>query len=736
MNHVRVRSDLIWLAATVMVAFLGSLIPLLTNSRFYYYDDTQAGAFGIWFEIGTKLNAGEWPLFSDSGWGAGNYAAEGQWGIWNPLILLIGWLASGTPNIVVFSTILKITFLCVLAAGTFLLARSYKAAPEWSAIAGVAVTLTGFTVYMDAASWVTGLMVFSLLPLTWWGLRRMAIKEGNPIFALAPAYVLITIGYVHGTLMLVIVFLGLLLEAWLYAGRRGAVRLLVAGLVCGLIAMAVYLPGVLTAPVTARSGGIGNSGFLTPDLTGLYTAWVPGSLPQLTGWWGVFANVPLLYVAWFLPVLAVVDYSKVKAAGRELTALWVVGLVALALTLAPSDLGPLRFPVRLMPYVSLTVLLVLAVLVSRFRVPVLGRGRMAVTVGIVLSGLYLAWSQSPTVRLAAIFGLLAVSGIACLLFVLYFPRLRPGFKGPVVTASGVLLVSMVIAAGQHVAFKAAPLPDFQMPDTPESYSRQLPGAQGGTFIVGDPTRLGAEIWKETLASNAWYLNSAEVQNLYSPIMFAKYAEDLCISSHGWTCGAAAERLFQTDPTTGKVLADLLSVDTVQVLRDPGPPSNKAFSGAPPSGWHEVSKTADSVVWIRDQPQLNTGQMVWASEGTALSLVSESNQEIVIRVDRMGEAPGKAVLSRLAWPGYDVDGGAVAAPLRGYLLAVDIPAGSAGKTVTVRFDPPGWPVVVGGIILAVGISAAWSSAELVRHRRRRNGQPVGVEESTARTGVSA
>jgi hypothetical protein len=97
--------------------------------------------------------------------------------------------------------------------------------------------------------------------------------------------------------------------------------------------------------------------------------------------------------------------------------------------------------------------------------------------------------------------------------------------------------------------------------------------------VGDPTKLGPEIWEETLASNAWYLNSAEVQNLYTPIMFAKYAEDLCISSHGWTCPAAAGKLFETDTGTGKVLADLLSVDTIQLLRDPEAPSGDRGLGS-------------------------------------------------------------------------------------------------------------------------------------------------------------
>ena len=47
MKIVSVRRDLPWLAATVLAAVAGSLIPLLTNNRFYYYDDTQAGAFGI-----------------------------------------------------------------------------------------------------------------------------------------------------------------------------------------------------------------------------------------------------------------------------------------------------------------------------------------------------------------------------------------------------------------------------------------------------------------------------------------------------------------------------------------------------------------------------------------------------------------------------------------------------------------------------------------------------------------
>jgi hypothetical protein len=117
------------------------------------------------------------------------------------------------------------------------------------------------------------------------------------------------------------------------------------------------------------------------------------------------------------------------------------------------------------------------------------------------------------------------------------------------------------------------------------------------------------------------------------------------------------------------------------------------------------------------PLLNTGQVVWASAGADLTVVSESSQEVVIRVNRLDHGAGNAVLSRLAWPGYTAEGASLATPLRGYLVGLDIPAGSEGKDIILRFGPPGWPAVVGSIIFAVVVTVAWSVAEALMIRRR-------------------
>lgn len=730
-RHANLGGDaVLWGLITVVAALVGALIPLMANPRFYFYDDTQAGAYGIWVEIGESLRRGEWWLFNDQAWAAGNYAAEGQWGLWNPLIMLIGLMATVVTDAVLFSTLLKIVLMVLLALGTYLLTRTYGAAGPWAAVAGVAVTLTGFTTYFDGSSWVTGLMVFALLPWAWWGLRRTVMDRRNPAPALILSYLLITVGYVHGTIMLVLVFLGLFVEVFVRRAGARAVPLLLAGALLGMVALTVYLPGVLTAGVTARSSGIGNSGFLGTDLTGLASSAVGSALPQVSGWWGAYSPVPVLYIAWFLPLAALISGRRTRGGWPVLAAVIVVGVASLMLTLAPSDLGPLRFPIRLVPYVSLTALVLLAVLLSNCRVKNLTKNRVVAIFVLYAAGAYLAWSQNPNIgRIHFILAVVAAAGLAAALVALYASWTR-GW-GLRVAAAGIILVSLATAVGQKHYFPAPPLPDFQFPQSPEAFDDPLAKAEGVAFVVGAPDQLGPEIWDETLASNAWYLNDVPTHNLYSPIMFAEYSQDLCMTSHGWTCQNAADTLFSVDGETGELLVDLLSIDTVQILRDASDPEGKLLSSrAVPQGWVEVESTSDSRTWVRSDPLGNTGEAVWASPGTRVSTVSDTSQELVLHADQVPADGGKVVLSRLAWPGYAAVGASVDAPLRGYLLTIDVPAGSQGQDLRVTFEPPAWPLLVTLIYTAIGAALLWSIAAAVQALRGRRKSTLTRIERTA------
>jgi len=62
-------------------------------------------------------------------------------------------IAIGThavDNSLIYTTIVKVVLLLLLATGAFLLARSYGAAPWWAALAGVIAATGGQTIFMDA----------------------------------------------------------------------------------------------------------------------------------------------------------------------------------------------------------------------------------------------------------------------------------------------------------------------------------------------------------------------------------------------------------------------------------------------------------------------------------------------------------------------------------------------------------------------------------------------------------
>ena len=52
------KSRFVWPAVVVVAVLLGAALPLLVNRGYYFIDDTQSGAFGQWYEIGTRILEG------------------------------------------------------------------------------------------------------------------------------------------------------------------------------------------------------------------------------------------------------------------------------------------------------------------------------------------------------------------------------------------------------------------------------------------------------------------------------------------------------------------------------------------------------------------------------------------------------------------------------------------------------------------------------------------------------
>ena len=663
--------------------------------------------------------------------------AEGQWGLFSPLTVLLGLLATVTPNAVVFVTVVKVCLLAAGSLGTYALARSYRATPPAAYVAGLASGIGGATLYLESPSWVTGQMVWALLPLFWWQLRRVATPLPDPPAAVArwasPAAVLVlgwlivSVGYVYGTLYIIIVGLATIIDCGLARQWAGALRVVGVGVFCGLLAITVYLPGVLTAPVTTRLGfEIISEGRLQGTVSGVLTSMLP-----FTG-----DGRPTGYIAWFLPLLAWVRLDRLRAVTRDLVGLLLVLLVMLLWLLGPNQVGPIRWPLRVMPIVTLLVVLALMVILSRSATWRPSVARLVTALGIAVVAGYLtvsrAWESRALITLGTAAVLVGV-GVA-------WGILRVRSEGAQVNPDGqehraprrmgvalafVGLWSIAVLAIQLQEFPTPASQDRNMPSAMSAYAFPASDAEGDTIAIGNIEKVlvaHRAASRDFLMANSWYISPQDVQSTYTTIGYETYTKRFCVLYSGNLCPRGLTALFETDPGTGAVRADLLSVSSLQLLRTD-------FSAQrldnPPAGWHVAHRSTYAVTWVRDRVLPRAGGVTWTSDGVRVTEQTRDTRSVTFTVDAVPAGGGRVVLSRLQWPGYTVSGAAFTDPTDGYLATVALTPGTVGKQVTVSFSPPGWALelatLAAATLLAVGSDRSRrhpSPARTPAHGRRR------------------
>ena len=689
------------------------LIPLFWVSRYYFRGDTQIAYLGWWYHLGEQVRAGHLPLMEPLAWEAGNYVAEGQWGLFSPLTILIGCMATIVPNVVVFVTVFKIALIVVGGLGTALVVRSYGGGPVPAMVAGLVVGLSGESVFLDWPSWVNGQIGVALLPWTWWFARR-AMSGRNPAGALVLCYLVVSVGYVYCAIYLAVILLGCLLDGLLARSRRGLLTALGLGLFSGLVTVTVYLPGVLTAPVTVRdSWAVTGTGRLTMGVQDVFSSMLPE--PNAT------------YLVWLLPVLLWTDLGRLRRLSNDLGGALLSTLLLLMWVLGPAEVGPLRWPIRVVPAMMVPLVVLLAVVVSRCLLPRVSRLRLTLSVAWVLVAAYTVLARHPS---QVVMVSVAVVGVS---LALWLTAWSVNHRGPATTGAVVVISTLALFVVQHAAHPDPPAVDRHMPAQAAAYDGRITSAWGDVMVLGNADYYeksqivrNPAIADDVLIAASWYLSPKDVQNGYTTISYRVFREKFCRVFNGGTCAGALKALMSKEPTTGRRWVDLLSVSTVVFYRPFFPKTNLSD---PPAGWSVSERTPFTVVWKRDERLPTAGGVVATSSGLVVDAQEASGREVRLRVSKVGPQGGTVTFSRLAWPGYSVEGATLAPPVDGMLVRVKVPARSAGSTLTLRWDPPGWRLemaalwsaVVGGILWVV---LAWFLA--ARRRRRAVGHAAAVD----------
>jgi hypothetical protein len=722
-----VKSRFVWPAVVVVAVLVGAALPLLVNRGYYFIDDTQSGAFGQWYEIGTRILEGNWSLINPLVWQSGNYLAEGAWGIFSPVLWVVGLWSHWAGNALIFSTIVKIVCLVSGSLGAYLLARTFSSTRPWAAAVAVALPFAGVTFYLDATTWVNGLLAWSMWALAWALTRRAVFSAKSPTLALLACIGTVGIGYVHATIFLAVALAATIAEAFIARHRASIVRAFLLATGAGLFAVIVHLPGLLTAGSSGRTKGIENTGLLTVDLSGLVAGNTPVGIPQVGFFGAFFPSAPLVYMSWMLPLFAFIAWKKLMPVLATRLSIVILLGVALVGVLLPSDVGPLRIPLRMMPYLTIALLMILAIGMSLARVEVLTRKRFLAGSAYAAFGGLLTVFQGP--QYAGVVAL-ATAAVILVLWVFYritapsgLPVLPPPMRDRARSARGWLLpgLAIIVTLGviypQHLVHTSGPLLNYQVPSSVDSYRNLLSDAEGDVLVVGGPFNgaIRTEDWAETTVANLWYIPDAPVQNAYTSVFYPGYGDALCMAYQGVTCAELLPKLFTSDSDTGQNLVDDLGVSSILIVKSSVPEELWATT---PEGWHVADDSSLTRLIVRDTPVAGAGSVVWAEEGTSVTVVHEDDMGVSFRVDEVGDDGGQVALSRISWPGYVVDGGTVSDELvNGFMMGVDIPASAEGEVVTVSFRAPGWQLQVTAGALLIVLILGWGLLRQLGRPRR-------------------
>lgn len=708
------QHDWHWGIVTAAIAAVASIIPRLFNPTFYYWDDMMQSFLPLWRHMGEEIRSGRFPLMEPGGWVGGNIVAEVGYGIFNPVNIVNSVIVSNFQNLSLASYFIIIQFIALLAFGTYMLARDYGSNRPLALAAGVAIPFSGFTLFYEAARWPGGLMAFAWITVFWWSVRRYARRNTSPFLPFLLGFLTMTAGNPYGAIGVIVVLGAVAVELMLMRHWRRLIPIVIVGALVGLTAVLVYFPLPLSSAVTVRQQNeILNDLFLSPDMSSLLTMSTSSMTPRINNFWAPIDNVPSSYLAWFvLPLLPWLDFRSFRGRSRQIFSIYVITGVYFLLTFAPSQVLVFRWPIRLIEYVYLGVIVLVAVVASAGLKTTAWKKRLFITVAILAFGTYRAWSMVPGGGKWQIFTLAVTLGLVCLAV---FGWRRFGYRG----LAAVLVVGTIATLGMQsrqfvpnnaVAGIGSPVDAETLRDATSDY-------KGNTIQIFNTMKItGKEFTGGELLYGNQILN-ADVNNSmgrYSGISFTTYVNALCMNYRGETCPLAYTELFK--PASEKIdatLADVLQVETIAVQKTLIAPDQ--LKVAP--GWSIVSSDDSRTILRRDNPLPYPGTVSWASEGVTVQDSVRNDTDEKVTLSGTGSA-GQLTLARLAWPGYSVKVDGQPQTLTqgpAGVILVDVPAGA--KSVDITFTTPG---------LTVGLAAqavAWFGILLftVFHyvRRRRN-----------------
>ena len=692
----------VWQAVTAAatLALLGFIA--LVAPRFFFRGDKAQQYLPVAADIGRRIRAGEWLPTIDPALGqSGNYALDLQYGLFEPTHLLVAVAMSMGDNALVASWLWSAAYLLIAACGVCALLQRLGVAGSWAATCGVAAALSGFTLFWLSPSWMPGLGV-AWVPWWWWAVAARRVRPAGLVAVAAFTFLICAGGWPATWLVWFCVVGGVVVETLvspqLAQQWRGRLLQLLATAGGGVAATVTVLPLARSVDYTNRTTEWLNNGFLVPNLADLLAFAAPGLHPDIRGFGSYSLGAPVFFGVWFALVVAWLTPWRRDLLRRPGVVACLVALAAsMVLTQSASEMGPLRWPIRVLPGFHLFLAVGAGLLVGQGRLVLTRRRVGGVLLSALLVGLLTFFRKPVDTEWATSTGLL-LAAIAALLLAVHLLGTR--------LAALVALLATLVLTGWAVNGHPTEGPGDDL----------YPAHRGTVDRHREPTLVLYP--RRPAEAKRWYRQGVAVgfarlseqdraQPGYSSVSQIGWRTRFCMNAaNGLTCPNAATKLFATHPGTGLPWIDLLGYREVVVHNEKH--LERWLAAYDRSTWTRTDTSTHFVTFTRTQALDNPGRVTAVVDGTAeISEVAVSKQSQSYEVQ--SDDGARVVFRDFFWPGYRATLDGERAPVRPVsrtLVSVLLPPGADGTLqVTYVALPTLWWVGLGGAgLLLVSVAA--------------------------------
>ncbi|MFW3171946.1 hypothetical protein [Geodermatophilus sp. CPCC 206100] len=741
----RGRATLLALGGYVLLQGVFLVVLRAISPRFFWLDDQQAQYVPVFHWLGRHLEGGRPPLLDPELGAAGNYLADPQYGVLDPLHWAIVWAVGHVDSLTRATWLMGGGTVLLCGAGVLLLLRRLGAPAALAVGTALAVASSGFFLWFGSSWWP---LLWSTAWLPWFWLALVSRSWRGVLGAGVTAYVLGAAGYPYNLVVAGVLVVAVVIEHWRH-GDRDDRRPLLWRLVAaagGLVASSASLIAAQQlSPHTQRivpESASGNTGAQIPNLLDVVLGGVTLTPSQSGTWGGFLLLMPAAATAVFaVPALALVDWRAALRRPGVLTALVMTG-VALLLTQMPTHVGPFRYPFRYLTAVQLFLPVLAVVAVSA--APLLTRRRVQLGLGLVAAQLLLALLRAPALLgwhlLAAAAG---TAGVLALVLVLSRGRwhrwaatgvVLAALAGPLLGLGSATTIARIDESDRGV--EATGEPARQLPvrtewgaTVPEFRDRLVAPGRALTIPVWDGHGEGDGWAAGVLPGNANLLADMRTGFGYIASGHRGWVEHWCLTyvSAVETTEECLAGLLETVPGTDVAWIDAMSSD--EVLLSPSTP--RQIRAHFRQEWTRASDVAGFTGYRRSEPL--APRVTYAGEGVeeltgtgAADDPAYAGRPLNTYRVSTGEDGGTLVLRIPWWPGLEatVDGRPVeVSAIEGTVTQVTLPADLDGAGLEVRYEPGGARLLVPALLIG-GVVVLGAVAAEVRGRGTRRAATSG------------